>query len=194
MIKPAPGMLRPTSSLHPPFVHLVVSTVVPLCVGSPTRLRTAVEGHYSSAPGGGSKTEVPGLARHVRFTLGSKTSSARPGMSVWQNDLFQETLHCCPRSVVRLLVVERARQERPIRCRIGEGIVGVAVGDNLPIANIGSAHLIFKGSNVVGRRQRIVRPGQDEYTSPDLAGQGRRFGCKHTVKAHDSFEVCSIAC
>src|SRR6202022_3885346 len=50
-LKPAPGMRRPTSSLHPPFVRLVVSTVVPLCVGSPTRLRTAVEGHYSSAPG-----------------------------------------------------------------------------------------------------------------------------------------------
>src|SRR5712672_196141 len=41
--KPAPGMRRPTSSLHPPFVRLVVSTIVPLCVGSPTRLRTAVE-------------------------------------------------------------------------------------------------------------------------------------------------------
>ena len=50
-LKPAPGMRRPTSSLHPPFVRLVVSTVVPLCVGPPTRLRTAVEGHYSSAPG-----------------------------------------------------------------------------------------------------------------------------------------------
>jgi hypothetical protein len=35
----------------PPFVHLVVSTVVPLCVGPPTRLRTALEGYYSSAPG-----------------------------------------------------------------------------------------------------------------------------------------------
>ena len=42
-LKPAPGMRRPTSSLHPPFVRLVVSTIVPLCVGSPTRLRTAVE-------------------------------------------------------------------------------------------------------------------------------------------------------
>ena len=50
-LKPAPGIRCPTSSLHPPFVHLVVSTVVPLCVGPPTRLRTAVEGHYSSAPG-----------------------------------------------------------------------------------------------------------------------------------------------
>src|SRR5713226_1545275 len=42
-LKPAPGMRRPTSSLHPPFVRLVVSTIVPLWVGSPTRLRTAVE-------------------------------------------------------------------------------------------------------------------------------------------------------
>src|SRR6202790_3727758 len=50
-LKPAPGMRRPTSSLHPPFARLVVSTVVPLCVGPPTRLRTAVEGHYPSAPG-----------------------------------------------------------------------------------------------------------------------------------------------
>jgi len=41
-LKPAPGMRRPTSSLHPPFVRFVVSTVVPLCVGPPTRLRTAV--------------------------------------------------------------------------------------------------------------------------------------------------------
>jgi hypothetical protein len=41
--KPAPGMRRPTSSLHPPFVRLVVSTIVPLCAGSPPRSRTAVE-------------------------------------------------------------------------------------------------------------------------------------------------------
>ena len=72
-------------------------------------------------------------------------------------------------------------------------MVGVAVGYNLPIANIRSAHLIFKGSYVVGRSERIVRPGQDEYTGPDLAGLGGRFGCKHTVKAHHSFEIRSIA-
>jgi hypothetical protein len=42
-LKPAPGIRRLTSNLHPPFVRLVVSTVVPLCVGPPTRLRTAVE-------------------------------------------------------------------------------------------------------------------------------------------------------
>ena len=50
-LKPAPGMRRPTSSLHPPFVHLVVTTVVPHCVGPRTRLRAALEGYYSSAPG-----------------------------------------------------------------------------------------------------------------------------------------------
>ena len=50
-LKPAPGMRRPTSSLHPPFVRLVVTTVVPHCVGPQTRLRTALEDHYSSAPG-----------------------------------------------------------------------------------------------------------------------------------------------
>jgi hypothetical protein len=42
---------RPTSGLHPPFVRLVVTTVVPHCVGPQTRLRTAVEDHYSFAPG-----------------------------------------------------------------------------------------------------------------------------------------------
>ena len=50
-LKPAPGIRRPSSSLHPPFVHLVVTTVVPHCVGPPTRLCTAVEDHYSSAQG-----------------------------------------------------------------------------------------------------------------------------------------------
>jgi hypothetical protein len=72
-------------------------------------------------------------------------------------------------------------------------MVGVAVCDNLPIANTGCAHLIFKRSNVVGRRERIARPGQDEYTGPDRAGQGGRFGRKDAVKAHHSLEICSIA-
>jgi hypothetical protein len=44
-LKPAPGMRRPMSSLHPPFVHLVVTTVVPHCVGPRARLRTALEGY-----------------------------------------------------------------------------------------------------------------------------------------------------
>ena len=76
-----------------------------------------------------------------------------------QRDLFQETLHCCPRPAVRLLIVECAGQEGPVRRGICEGMVGVAIGDNLPIGNTGCAHLAFKGSNVVGRRERIVRAG-----------------------------------
>ena len=50
-LKPAPGMRRPSSSLHPPFVHLVVGAIVPQDVGPRTRLRTALEGYYSSTPG-----------------------------------------------------------------------------------------------------------------------------------------------
>src|SRR5262245_28297652 len=50
-LKPAPGIRCLSSSLHPPFVHLVATTVVPHCVGPRTRLRTALEGYYSSAPG-----------------------------------------------------------------------------------------------------------------------------------------------
>jgi hypothetical protein len=46
-----PAYAVQTFGLHPPFVHLVVTTVVPHCVGPKTRLRAAVEGHYSSAPG-----------------------------------------------------------------------------------------------------------------------------------------------
>ena len=43
-LKPAPGIRCPTSGLHPPFVHLVVATVIPLSVGPRTRLCTAMEG------------------------------------------------------------------------------------------------------------------------------------------------------
>jgi hypothetical protein len=50
-LKPAPGIRCPMFRLHPPFVHLVATTVVPHCVGPRTRLRTALEGYYSSAPG-----------------------------------------------------------------------------------------------------------------------------------------------
>src|SRR5208282_2120727 len=57
-LKPAPGIRRPISGLHPPFVHLVVTTVVPHCVGPQTRLRTAVEDHYSSAPGAFAQVRV----------------------------------------------------------------------------------------------------------------------------------------
>src|SRR5215472_2730660 len=44
-LKLAPGILRPTSGLHPPFVRLVVGAVIPHCVGPQTRLHTAREGY-----------------------------------------------------------------------------------------------------------------------------------------------------
>jgi len=47
-LKPAPGIRCPMFGLHPRFVHLVATTVVPHCVGPRTRLRTALEGCYSS--------------------------------------------------------------------------------------------------------------------------------------------------
>ena len=50
-LKPAPDMRCPSSSLHPPFVLLGVNAVIPHCVGPQTRLRTAMEGYYSSTPG-----------------------------------------------------------------------------------------------------------------------------------------------
>jgi len=83
-LKPAPCIRRPTSGLHPPFVHLVATTVVPHCVGPRTRLRTAVEDHYSSAPGAlaqGPGYSVP--ARHhlvgpIRPTRGHTAISPLP--------------------------------------------------------------------------------------------------------------------
>jgi hypothetical protein len=50
-LKPAPGMRCLSSSLHPSFVHLGVNVVIPHCVGPLTRLRTAMEGYYSSTSG-----------------------------------------------------------------------------------------------------------------------------------------------
>jgi hypothetical protein len=50
-LKPAPGMRRPTSSLHPPFVRLVVSTGCPALCRATDSIAIAVEGYYSSAPG-----------------------------------------------------------------------------------------------------------------------------------------------
>src|SRR6266700_3709883 len=85
-LKPAPGIRRPTSGLHPPFVRLVVTTVVPHCVGPQTRLHTAVEDHYSSAPGGprsGPGYSVP-VRRHlvgpIRPTRGHTAISPHGGL------------------------------------------------------------------------------------------------------------------
>jgi len=39
-------MRYPLFGLHPPFVGLVVTSVIPHCVGSQTRLLTAVKDYY----------------------------------------------------------------------------------------------------------------------------------------------------
>jgi hypothetical protein len=65
-LKPAPGIRRPPSSLHPPFARLVVSTVVPLCVGPEDSImhRHAVEYSYPRGPRSG-----PGCSVRVRHHL-----------------------------------------------------------------------------------------------------------------------------
>jgi hypothetical protein len=50
-LKPAPGIHRLMFGLCPPFAHVVVTSVIPHCVEPQTRLRTAMEGYYSSTPG-----------------------------------------------------------------------------------------------------------------------------------------------
>src|SRR5712692_3051284 len=75
-LKPAPCIRRPTSGLHPPFVRFVDTTVVPHCVGPQTRLRTTVEGHYSSAPGALARVRV--IVSLLRFATATACQVAGP--------------------------------------------------------------------------------------------------------------------
>ena len=61
-LKPAPGIRRPSSSLHPPFVHLVVASIIPYCAGSRTRSCTAwrVSSPPPQGPSLGSGLYCPG--------------------------------------------------------------------------------------------------------------------------------------
>ncbi len=68
-----------------------------------------------------------------------------------------------------------------------------AIADHLPVLDAGRAHLCFEGHHLVGRRQRIVGAGADQYAGLRLAGHGRRFGREHAMKAHDGLEVRAIA-
>src|ERR1700704_603768 len=81
-------------------------------------------------------TDQPGAVaknRHRRHGTAAMRQSRQ-----WRlQNLFQETGHGCPRSAVRLLIIERAREESAVGCRIGEGMVGIAICDNLPIADTG---------------------------------------------------------
>ena len=61
-LKPAPGIRRPPSGLHPPFVHLVVASIIPYCAGSRTRSCTAwrVSSPPPQGPSLGSGLYCPG--------------------------------------------------------------------------------------------------------------------------------------
>jgi hypothetical protein len=57
-LKPAPGIRRPPSSLHPPFVHLVVATVVRSESGLRTRSCTAMRWITPLTPGALARVRV----------------------------------------------------------------------------------------------------------------------------------------
>ena len=57
-LKPAPGIRRPPSSLHPPFVHFVVATVVRSESGLRTRSCTAMRWNTPPTPGALARVRV----------------------------------------------------------------------------------------------------------------------------------------
>ena len=57
-LKPAPGIRRPPSSLHPPFVHFVVATVVRSESGLRTRSCTAMRWNIPPTPGALARVRV----------------------------------------------------------------------------------------------------------------------------------------
>src|SRR5580658_10190282 len=63
-LKPAPGIRRPPSSLHPPFVHFVVATVVRSELGLRTRSCTAMRWNTPPTPGALARVRVV-LSRSV---------------------------------------------------------------------------------------------------------------------------------
>ena len=74
-LKPAPGMRRPTSSLHPPFVRLVVTTVVPHCVGPQNSIAHRPGGSLLLRPRG--PRSSPGYSVPVRRHLVGPIRPAR---------------------------------------------------------------------------------------------------------------------
>jgi hypothetical protein len=57
-LEPAPGIRRPPSSLHPPFVHFVVATVVRSELGLRTRSCTAMRWNTTPTPGALARVRV----------------------------------------------------------------------------------------------------------------------------------------
>ena len=85
-LKPAPGMRRPSSSLHPPFVHLVVEAIVPHCVGPRNSIAHRLGGLlllHPRGPRSGSGYSVP-IRHHlidpIRPTRGHIAISPQSGL------------------------------------------------------------------------------------------------------------------
>src|ERR1019366_4643181 len=57
-LKPAPGIRRPPSSLHPPFVHFVVATMVRSASGLRTRSCTVMRWNTPPTPGALARVRV----------------------------------------------------------------------------------------------------------------------------------------
>ena len=66
-LKPAPGMRRLTSSLRPPFVHLVVTSIFPYCAGSRSSITHRHGGRLPHRPRG--PRSGPGYSVPVRHHL-----------------------------------------------------------------------------------------------------------------------------
>src|SRR5260370_34523455 len=75
---------------------------------------------------------------------------------------IEKASHRRPCAAVSLRAVARGAHHRTIGCRIGETVQRVAVADDLPVPNVGRAHLVFEGLDLLGRRKRIVGAGADQ--------------------------------
>src|SRR5260370_1898892 len=107
--------------------------------------------------------------------------------------LIEKASHRRPCAAVGLRAVARGAPHRTIGCRIGETVQRVAVADDLPVASMGRAHLVFEGLDLFRRRKRIVGTGANHHAGFHLAGNRGRPGCKDAVEADGGLEVGAVA-
>src|SRR6202521_4493479 len=91
-LKPAPGIRRPPSSLHPPFVHFVVATVVRSESGLRTRSCTAMRWKYSTYPRG--PRSGPGCSVPVRHHLIGPIRPTRRHIAISPQPAYTRCLRC----------------------------------------------------------------------------------------------------
>ena len=106
-------------------------------------------------------------------------------------DLGEEQLHILPRAFVRPLVVFRAFHAA-IGVPVGEAVHGAAIFDELPV-HTGVAQLVFKGRDIFGGHERIVRAMQREHLASNVfpvLGPGR---IQRAVKTDDARDLCAAA-